>query len=70
MKVTKDYAIVNPVDHMDYQPTRLCLVCERKECPNTPIVDTDKAWLCPKCKAALQFIVDETIEGGKEIGKH
>lgn len=47
------------------EATRQCLVCECKENPNASIVNTGKAWLCPKCKAALQFIVDETIEGGE-----
>lgn len=64
------------------KPTRLCLVCERRENPNASIVDAGKAWLCPECKAALQTFVEvrrdcckpildnvEVIKlGGKEDG--
>ena len=47
------------------EPTRICLVCERKEEPLANAVYTDKAWLCGKCKAALLKVVEETEKGSE-----
>jgi hypothetical protein len=38
-------------------PTRICMVCECKENPEAEIAYSDKAWLCEKCKKALQKLV-------------
>ena len=69
MKVDKGYTAVSPMGFEFSKSTRQCLVCESKEDTDARYIDIDKPWLCPKCKAALQFIVDETIEGGKENGE-
>ena len=39
------------------EPTHICLVCECKENPLADIAYSDKAWLCEKCKRALQKTV-------------
>lgn len=44
-------------EHKTKAPTRRCLVCERKEHPDSIIVDTSAAWLCDNCRTALVALV-------------
>lgn len=47
-------------------PSRVCLVCERKEYPLADFVYINNPWLCDKCRAALLKVVEETEKGGAE----
>ena len=45
---------------LEERTSRKCLVCDGLENPEASIVDTATAWLCPRCKAALLKVVEET----------
>jgi len=38
-------------------PTRICMVCECKENPQSTIAYAHSAWLCDRCKKALLDLV-------------
>lgn len=46
-------------------PTRVCLVCDRKEDDTVSMVDGRAAWLCDRCREALLNVVKETEKGGE-----
>ena len=45
-------------DAVKEYPSRICLVCDRSEYPKATIIDTAKAWLCPRCKERLKAVVN------------
>jgi hypothetical protein len=39
-------------------PSKICLICNRKELPKSIILRTDVAWLCDRCRNALLKVVE------------
>lgn len=69
MRTKKGYVTADPISldtDVPTVPTRRCLVCDDFENPFAKIICEDKPWLCPKCKSVLGFLVEETINGGRD----
>lgn len=39
-------------------PSKMCLICNRKEFPEAVASRTDVAWLCDRCRNALLKVVE------------
>ena len=60
MKIEENVMSVDMSKFTIAEPTRICLVCKRKENPLSDTVNTDKAWLCDRCELALNKLVSIT----------
>lgn len=63
MRIAQETITIDISNDVVAEPTRVCLVCERKENPLSNLVYTDRVWLCDKCRAALLKVVNEKGSG-------
>ena len=43
-------------------PSRICLVCDKLEHPDSSIADIGKVWICDECKKTLREIIKKRNE--------
>lgn len=52
---------VNSVNTPVFQPSRICLICNKLEFPNA-IWSTEIGWICPECAKRIKRIIYNKVD--------